>query len=47
MTKESGKTAKNKKKKKTKLGLTGFWISLIIISIPVVYFVSLLVEAVK
>ncbi len=39
---------KIKRKKKTKLGFNWFfWISLIIISIPVVYFVSLLVEASK
>ncbi|MGI6509850.1 MAG: hypothetical protein ACOX1L_04630 [Erysipelotrichaceae bacterium] len=46
--KPAGQPRKIRRKKKEKLGFNWFfWISLIVISIPVVYFISLLVEASK
>ncbi len=46
--KSAGQPRKIRRKKKEKLGFNWFfWISLIVISIPVVYFISLLVEASK
>lgn len=46
--KVAGQPKKIRRKKKTKLGFNWFfWVSLVVISVPVVYFISLLVEASK